>query len=261
MPDETKSFADVIASLLDDWRRCVRFLVLVALLCLIAWFFAWSALHSIPRGTSQISIGPGGVLVTQTTKEGTEYLVVIHPEGWQETGIQVTEGDILDFEAYGSIQVDLEGLVHSVEERLKAEKRVIDREKKLGRWEREKGFFRPEPYFTDDEKADSRLKWTWTDPNGNRETAAQANPSRRGQSILADRNYGALLGAIRETQAQPTRSDAFFIGKSNSIKAKRSGKLYFTVNDIWDDSDPDFPDKFFVDNVGFFYAKVTVRPR
>lgn len=262
MPDdEAKSFADVVTSLLNDWGTFVRFLLLIIALCVIAWCFTWGVLRTTPRGTSQISLGPNGILVTQTTKEGAEYLVEIYPQGWQETAIQVAEGDTLNFEARGNVQIDLEGLVESVEERLKAEDRVIEHEKKIGRWEQEKDSFRSERYFTDQEKMLSRLQWNWTDPNGNPETNAQANPPRRGQSILPDRNYGALLGAIRETQAEPTRADAFFIGKNNTIKATRSGKLYFTVNDVWDDADPNFPEKFFVDNIGSFYAKVTVAPR
>ena len=81
------------------------------------------------------------------------------------------------------------------------------------------------------------------------------------QLVLTDRNAGAPLGAIRETESEPSRNDVFFIGKSNIITAPRSGKLYFTVNAVWDDEDPAFPEKFFIDNIGFFYAKVTVTPR
>jgi hypothetical protein len=57
--------------------------------------------------------------------------------------------------------------------------------------------------------------------------------------------------AIRETDVSPTRDDAFFVGSSNVAVAKRSGKLYFTVNDVTYD-DKDFLDMFFVDNIGSF---------
>ncbi|HYW10074.1 MAG TPA: hypothetical protein VE913_24115 [Longimicrobium sp.] len=39
----------------------------------------------------------------------------------------------------------------------------------------------------------------------------------------------------------------------------RDGTLWFTINDVWDDQDSEFPDKFYVDNVGFFLVKVLVR--
>jgi hypothetical protein len=75
---------------------------------------------------------------------------------------------------------------------------------------------------------------------------------------MRDRDYGALLGAIKEAQASPAPEDAFFIGKSAEVIAKRSGKLYFTVNDVWDRDDASFPNKFFIDNFGFFHARVKV---
>jgi hypothetical protein len=44
---------------------------------------------------------------------------------------------------------------------------------------------------------------------------------------------------------------------NNDLVAKQSGKLYFTVNDVVHD-DKDSPDLFLEDNIGFFYAKVTI---
>jgi hypothetical protein len=38
--------------------------------------------------------------------------------------------------------------------------------------------------------------------------------------------------------------------------AKRSGKLYFAVNDVTDD-DKDFPEIFMIDKIGFFYSTAT----
>ena len=58
----------------------------------------------------------------------------------------------------------------------------------------------------------------------------------------------------------PSRDDAFFVGKSNTIRAQRTGKLYFAVNDVLNDTNKDFPDMFLVDNIGFFYVRVTVTP-
>ena len=63
--------------------------------------------------------------------------------------------------------------------------------------------------------------------------------------------------SIRETGALPGRQDAIFIGTSANMVAQKSGKLYFVVNDVLTD-DKDFPDLFLFDNIGFYYAKVTV---
>lgn len=84
-----------------------------------------------------------------------------------------------------------------------------------------------------------------------------ANPAHQKRSVLQAKGYGALLAAIRETNVSPTSDDAFFVGSSNVAVAKRSGKLYFTVNDVMYD-DKEFSDMFFVDNIGAFYARVSV---
>ncbi|PYY03970.1 MAG: hypothetical protein DMG69_31615, partial [Acidobacteria bacterium] len=176
------------------------------------------------------------------------------------TGIAVLEGDNLNFEAAGRVNIDLEGLVLSLAARHEAEQRVIAEEKKAGTWETQK--IAPELRFTPEEKLKVRPQWKWIDPNGIPETEmVAANPARRKRSILPAKGYGALLAAIRETGVEPSREDAFFVGRSNTCVTKRSGKLYFVVNDIWNDQDKEFPEMLMVDNVGFFYARVTVTPR
>ena len=79
---------------------------------------------------------------------------------------------------------------------------------------------------------------------------------------MPGKNYGALLGAIREAGVKPAGSDVFYVGSGTDksgvfIPANRCGILYFTVNDVLS-NDKDYPDMFFEDNVGFFYAKVTI---
>jgi len=82
------------------------------------------------------------------------------------------------------------------------------------------------------------------------------------RAVLPGGNYGALLGAIRETGVTPTSTDVFLVGSGTMtsgvpIVAKRGGKLYFTVNDV-QSKDKDYPNMFFEDNIGFYYAKVTI---
>jgi hypothetical protein len=259
MADERLSFAAVIASLLQDWGKFGRFILLIFTLFLIVLVFVWLALRGVPKNTTEVELG-SVTLLSQPTRNGSRYLVIVSPQGWQETAIQLKENDTLSFEAGGKVYFDLEGLVRSLDERQKAEERVIEHEKKLGRWEAEKSHFLPEHYFTQRERALITPPWHWTDPNGDPATGGLANLYRKEKAIMKDRNYGALLGAIRETGAEPKRDDAFFVGRSNTIKAKQSGKLYFIVNDVWDDDDAAFPNKFFIDNIGDFYVKVTVEP-
>jgi hypothetical protein len=255
--DVAQSFADLLSALLDDWSKFVRFLVLLFFACMFAFGLVYGILRSLPRSTSEIKFGSNSILFSQSTKDGQEYLIVIPPQGWQETGIAVREGDHVSVEAGGRVNIDLEGLNLALEARHSADTRIIDAEKRAGRWEKEKDDFAPELHYTSEDRQNIRPHWRWIDPNGIPETKRLANPAHQRRSILPDKGYGALLAAIRETGVQPGREDAFFVGASNTYVAKRSGKLYFVANDVMYD-DSEFPDLFMIDNIGFFYARVTI---
>jgi hypothetical protein len=257
MADAAQSFADLLTVLLDDWKKFVKFLVLLFFACVFAFGLVYGILRSLPRSTSELKFGSGSILFSQPTKDGQEYLIVIPPQGWQETGIAVREGDHLSFEAGGRVNIDLEGLNLALEARHSADNRIIDAEKKAGRWEKERNDFAPELHYTPEDRQNIKPHWSWIDPNGLQDTKRLANPAHQRRSILPEKGYGALLAAIRETGVKPTREDAFFVGASNTCVAKRSGKLYFVANDVTYD-DPDFPDLFMIDNIGFFYARVTI---
>ena len=242
-------------SVLADWSSVARLAIVLALL----FGTYYGVIRTLPTNTEQFNIkGVGSIVFSQSTKTGEEYLAIVHPQGWQETGIAVKEGDTLKFEAGGDINIDLGGLVRSIARRHDIEEKLIAREAKAGRWPQEKNTFSPDEKFSPNEKAEIRPLWMWSDPDGATATGNLAIPARRDESIMKNANYGTLLGAIRETGITPERSDAFKIGKSANVSTHKSGKLYFTVNDVWAYDDPTFPNKFFIDNVGFFWVKVTV---
>lgn len=59
----------------------------------------------------------------------------------------------------------------------------------------------------------------------------------------------------------PDRSDAFGIGSRGEIVAPIDGTLWLSVNDVWDDDDPEYPAKFYDDNLGFYWVTLqTTRP-
>jgi hypothetical protein len=253
----SKSFADILLSLLENWGKFCRFLLLLGLSGLWLALTVYGVLRALPRNTGQLNLASGSIIFSQPTQDGNEYLVVISPQGWQETGIAVREGDHMRFDANGRVNIDLAGLNAALAVRHNADQRILSDEKQAGQWEAEKEDFAPEDHYTPEELRKMRPTWRWTDPNGIAETAQFALPSRLKRCLLPGRGYGALLGAIRETGVQPTAGDAFFVGAKNDIVAKQSGKLYFAVNDV-QSRDKTSPDLFFADNIGFFYAKVTV---
>jgi hypothetical protein len=239
---------------------------LVYLLILLAGLFSvyYGVVHTLPANTQKLDIhGVGSIVLSQPTPGGgQEYLVVVHPQGWQETAIAVKAGDTLTFDAGGNIYIDLGGLNESLALRRKLEAQLVQNEKKSRKWPAEKATLTPEDRFTMGQKASIRPVWSWNGPNGNVATQDLSFPARRQKTIIATANYGTLLGAIRETGiSTPDRHDAFIVGAHrDGFTVKESGKLYFTVNDVWDDKDPTFPEKFYIDNIGSFYVKVTVTP-
>jgi hypothetical protein len=262
MPDTAQSIADLVSSLLDDWQKFCRFLLLLFVACVLLLGLAWGVLRMLPSNTGQVKLGSGSIIFSQPTQDGNEYLVVISPQGWQETGISLRKGDHVSIEAYGKVHIDLSGLNFSLTARRAADNRVIQEEKDAGRWEAEKNTFSPEDHYKPQELTDIHPTWHWTGPDGIGDTSQHALKARMDRSVLPGGNYGALLGAIRETGVTPDTADVFLVGSGTSktgvpIEAKRGGKLYFTVNDVRS-NDEEYPNMFFEDNIGFFYAKVTI---
>ena len=263
MPDSAKSIADLLSSLLEDWGKFCRFILLLFVACLLTLAVAYGVLKMLPSNTGQVKLGSGSIIFSQPTEGGgNAYFVVISPQGWQETGIPVHQGEHLSIQAYGKVHIDLSGLNATLTARRTAEERVINDEKNAKRWEAEKDNFAPEDHYTAKEKGDMRPTWHWTGPDGISDTPLYALKARMDRCVMPGQKYGSLLGAIREAGVKPAGSDVFLVGSGTDksgvlIPAHRSGILYFTVNDVLSD-DKDYPDMFFEDNIGFFYAKVTI---
>jgi hypothetical protein len=255
------SLADLLNNLATKWGSVARFLVL-----LLAFFGVYYAvIRTLPKQTKEFKInGVGSIVLSQPTAEGgQEYLVVIHPQGWQETAISVKDGDTLTFDAGGNIYIDLGGLNESLRLRRQFEDQLVARDTKTRKWPAERATLAPEDRFTPEQRSSIKPVWSWNGPDGNNATKDLSFPARREKTIIPSANYGTLLGAIRESGVSvPDRQDAFVVGAhTQGFVVKRSGKLYFTVNDVWDDNDPSFPEKFYIDNIGFFYVRVIVTPK
>jgi hypothetical protein len=255
--DLGSSIADLLSSVLSDWSKFVKFLLLLVCICAMIFGLVYVTLNNLPKETQEIKFGStGSILFSRSTKNGEEYVVVISPQGWQETAISVDQGDKIRVEASGKVQIDSAGLNYAIASRRDADHRILQEEIKAGRWEQEKNNFLPEDHYTPEDHEKIMLRWTWSTPKG-LDTGGTLFPARPKESVMPSRGYGALLAAIRETGVLPDRQDAIFIGTSANLVAQKSGKLYFVVNDLLS-KDKNFPDMFFVDNIGFYYAKVTV---
>ena len=121
----------------------------------------------------------------------------------------------------------------------------------------------------------------WTGPRGYAESPHKdtAYPSRQKKRVSTSYPYGALLGTIAPEVSSDCTTERVlkFVpkcvpGASNTIFSVTDDKpsnpaadgeeraLWLIVNDVLDTADPIFPEKFFVDNLGFFYVEVVVTP-
>lgn len=279
----TKSLADVLLAVLADRpKKLWKLFLLIALVAillggillgLVAFVF-----YRLPPSASEIKLGPASVLFSQSEKGEDKYVLVVPPEGWTKTSIKVPEGASLEIEAGGRVHIDLGGLNDALRVRHEYEDR-IQRYKdagKLGNVSDEDfapdDYFK-EPYFNEEELKAMRPTWMWIGPDGaSKEEMKTARPARKRRSILPDEGYGALLASFDSKDVEPSAgssvvtrlvSGAFLVGRHfprTTMPADRSGYLYFSVNDV-QSKNPDFPDMFFIDNIGAFIAKVTVKTK
>ena len=276
LPPGTKSLADVLLVVLDDYQKKFwKLLLMIAsvTVCfgLIIFAFVWLVIASLPSRASQLQLGPAAILFSQSELGMDKYVLVVPPQGWTRTGIFVPEGATVEIEAGGKVQVDLTGLNRALEARRKAEEKIqqYKKEGKFGNVSDKD--FAPDDYFTKDYFTDDELKamkpiWKWIGPDGTSEEEMKvARPARRARSILPKNNYGVLIAAFAPTDIDPSAdstvtshlvSGAFKVGSKQKMTADHSGYLYFAINDV--QGKDQFPDMFTIDNIGAFFAKVSV---
>jgi hypothetical protein len=106
----------VVNPALGDTKRLIRLAALILAACLALGGGLGLLVRSLPA-KSDIVVPWGKseqvVFERHSSDYESEYIVMIHPQGWQETGIQVRKGDMLRLSADGSVAIDLQGLVTS----------------------------------------------------------------------------------------------------------------------------------------------------
>jgi len=258
-----KTLADLVDTLLSDWAKFFRFLFLATAIIASILLLAWAvpkALGLKLRGAQEFQISTGGFLLRSASGDRVDYVVIVHPQGWEDSGIALRRGDRVKFHAGGSVNIDLEGIVSKVELRKKLEKQITQA-RKIDRSSEEPSQL-PEHYFTEEQVKQLRPNRPWAGPEGNTEAVYTSFAARRRQRILPEKPVAALVGALTDgSQRAPERSDAFFIGRSfegQELSVLKDGELWLSVNDVWNTQNPRYPNMFFDDNIGFFWVNVHV---
>lgn len=267
------TMADVLHEVLTDWSKCLRFIALWFLLIaaagasvrLLLWMWQSSGLRA---ASVELSSSPK-IVLEQVTSEGREYLLVVQPQGWMNSGIRLRTGDRVEFQAQGMVNIASNTLNDHVAMRRRIEQRLQQRRAAGEFGVIPDSAWLPERFYSDvdrDSLAGS-LPRGWLSPDGDtgpNGTRDHRYPARSRYKILPGAPYGVLVGSVHASNEPPTRyngfSSAFAVGSSDTVSwSGPRGTLWFTVNDVWDDGDDRLPQKFFIDNVGFFVVRVTVK--
>lgn len=270
-----KTFADVFDDILMDRRKFFSFLMLIATLCIALLLVGWlvtTMLGIKPEAIRELNISASGahMLLESVTNQHREYIVIVPPQGWARSGIEVKKGEQIRFVAEGAVNIDLWSIMQKVTKRHEYEDRIT-LARNLDRQSTDPNSV-PEHYFSTDltkeERDKLRLLRPWNGPNGNDEARIKlyenAFAGRTAKKIMPSAPFGALIGAVTEKAGDPPkRQDVFLIGKNyggEEFKSQKEGELWFNVNDVWDEEDTEYPNKFYDDNVGYFWVKVLITP-
>jgi hypothetical protein len=253
-----RTFADFLDGVLTDPRRFVSLLVLGGVLVGGSILVA-RALGFKVRDVSVTTLGTTFAIMTEQG-ETKEYLFVVHPQGWQPTGIFLDKGRRVQFKGAGKVCIDLHGLSHLAE-------RMHDLERKYGKGLDKLGAAKaPEDFFTDEDRESlAGVDGLWVGPGGDRSAGAVARnfadqdfPARTAHKILPTAPYGMLVGAVvtDDSRGPDQSSQVFEIGNGIGNQSPQAGYLWLGVNDVRHDRSP--RDLFSFDNLGYFLVTVTV---
>ena len=267
---EPRSTGDAFGAILTDWRSFAHFVgklvvLIVVLAALARGLLLLGDLSGLQAGEVELSGSPR-VVLQHVTDEGREYRILVspaaNPSPWQDTEIEIEPGDSVEIEAEGRVNINLYGLVQHVERRHAIEAR-IDSALLRGTLRPGADSSRlPERYYTERDWQVLEIKRGWITPEGEPGPEGiidQAYRARTANKLDPNAPFGLLLGAVHEGSGDPPQRVIFAVGaRWRREWSNAGGTLRFAVNDVWDRADARFPDKFYVDNLGFFLVRVRV---
>ena len=129
-----KTFADVFDDILTVRRKFLAFLALIGSLALTLLLVGWLSpilLGIKTKDIKELNISSSGahILLESVTNQNREYIVIVPPQGWQKSGIEVKKGDQIRFVAEGAVNVDLWSVMQKADKRYEFEKRIADARK------------------------------------------------------------------------------------------------------------------------------------
>jgi len=265
-----KTGADVLDGILSNPKRWFALMGLLAALAglVMLVMVVFTRLFGVETKEFQIGGTDTHILFSSIEKRSgkEEYIVIVNPQGWQKTDIEIRPGDRLSFSADGKVCIDLHDIMEKVDRRIGYEDKYAA-EKQIKRNDPAETRV-PEDFFNPGERESLVLNRPWVDPGGfDLNKYEPSFRSRRSRYLLPQENAAGLIAAIKSgASVPPARSDAFFVGRSKSCVMggskdcgnSQEGWLWFTVNDV-QYNDPNNPNLFYNDNIGVFWVRVAIQ--
>ena len=271
-----RTFADFLTLLITDGRRAFTLLCGIVMIFALLTIFLVITLNLLGLTATDATLGSTNTKVAFTHSEGSflshkkAYVVVVSPQGWQNTEIEVKRGDRFDVAAGGKINVNLQDIVESVRERNEEERRILAQNPGLKKDPKKA----PED-FPQFDVTRFRLDLPWNGPEGVQAAeTSNEDPSYSGRTarrVKPDAPLGALIGYVappgttdEQLWKKPAPYSELFVypGKATTLTADKDGVLWFTVNDVmYQGADWRDDDLFFRDNVGSFWINLSSPPK
>lgn len=263
-----RTMGDFFYEVLSSPKKSMTLILLATGLTALGLLGAWGLIELFHVQTSEIELGATDqhIIFKSVQKGVDEYLVVVNPEGWQNSGIEIKYGDHLNFIAGGKICIDMHHIIENTQRRMKLEDYYSTHPPYI-REKDDSETRAPEDAFSPGEREGLELERPWTPPDGFKLEGKYAPRwrARKARYLFPDQGAGGLVAAIHKaTSGEPDKSETFFVGSRRNLPADKEsvgvetdGNLWFTVNDI-QFSDPVVPGLFYNDNIGLFWVKVIV---
>jgi len=266
------NFVGLIDSILDKPKRLLPLLAIAAVISLGVIATAWAIARIFGLNQQAIRELRFGATGAQVLLEGRERgssisVVAVDPHGWQlATGLELNLGDQVQFEASGRVHVDVTAINESARAR-RAIEDIIVKQRQLDRTSLKPEMV-PERFFKElDPSLQAQLTAPrpWTGPDG---VVVDPLPpgsfaGRIAKRLIPGEPLGKLLAAFvpRGQKQAPAAADAFVVGSSAHRTVAVASDLWFTVNNVWDGDNPEYPNRFYDDNAGMYWVKVRVTAR
>lgn len=249
----------LLEKMIESWSAFFRGIALFSSILFILYLFAIQVVNRLHPSAVSISTNDG--LSIKFDGAGTYKTILIHPRGWQSSGIKVMKGDELIIDAGGSINIAMGRMVLSLQDEYRYKASYED----LG-----KG--REVDNFSQEEIEKSLFAYPWNGPEGIQissllvDSAIKKVRGSQSKRVAPFANVGQLLLVISKTDSHedPVLNESQVIpygGKGSKVTVKEDGYIWFIVNDVKPAKDQKIREIEWQDNLGMFDVKLLINSK